>query len=147
MSGVVEAIYVAERHGAPQQAVTEASLTAAAGLEGDRFAGRRAVVTLIEAEAIERFRQQTGLAVGDGEIGRNLVTRGVALNPLVGKRFQIGEVCLEGMELCEPCATLGARLATAKVPAAEIVRAFVASAGIRAYVRSDGAIAPGAPVG
>jgi len=147
MSGVVEAIYVAGQHGAPQLAVAEARLSPDAGLVGDRHAGPDAVITLIEAEAIERFREQTGLTVADSDIGRNVVTRGISLNPLVGQTFHLGDARLEGMELCEPCAMLGARLETADVPAAEVVRTFVASAGIRAYVRSDGAVAPGTAVG
>lgn len=53
---------------------------------------------------------------------RNIVTEGVDLNALVGKRFRIGDALLEGIEPCDPCANLGGRLATASVPAPSVVR-------------------------
>ena len=43
--------------------------------------------------------------------GRNLLTRGVDLNALVGKRFRVGALECRGIELCEPCATMESRTA------------------------------------
>ena len=40
------------------------------------------------------------------ESRRQVATRGVDLNALVGRRFNVGELECEGMELCEPCAHL-----------------------------------------
>ncbi len=146
MSGVVESIYRAPTHGEPQQSVDAAKLTIAVGLEGDRYANSGGVVSLIEAEAVLAFNQATGLDIEPGDVGRNIVTRGIRLNPLVGKQFKIGDVLLEGMELCEPCATLGSRLESDTVDSAAVVKAFVASAGIRAIVRGTGGICPGSGV-
>ncbi len=145
MSGVIESIYSAASRGEPQQTVDAARLIIEVGLQGDRYANS-GVVTLIEAEAVEQFNETTGLDIGPGEVGRNIVTRGVRLNPLVGKQFKIADVRLEGMELCEPCATLGGRLASEAVSATEVVKAFVASAGIRAIVRSTGDICTGSAI-
>ena len=145
MSGVIESIYNAASRGEPQQTVDAARLIIEVGLQGDRYANS-GVVTLIEAEAVEQFNETTGLDIGPGEVGRNIVTRGVRLNPLVGKQFKIADVRLEGMELCEPCATLGGRLASEAVSATEVVKAFVASAGIRAIVRSTGDICTGSAI-
>ena len=145
MSGVIESIFVAQRHGEPQHAVDGANLTAAVGLEGDRYAGK-GVVSLIEAEAVERFNARTGLNIRPEQTGRNLVTRGVALNPLVGKRFQLGDALVEGFELCDPCAKLGARLATDAVSPRAIVKTFLESAGLRVRVLSSGPITPGTPI-
>ena len=60
-------------------------------------------VTLIEIEAIEALAREYDVHLAAGLARRNLVTRGVALNHLVGKIFAVGAVVLRGMRLCEPC--------------------------------------------
>ena len=139
MTAAIDAIFSAPEHGAAQSEKQQGKLTTNVGLEGDRHAGD-GVISLIEAEAVEAFNAQTGLNISAGATGRNLVTRGVALNPLVGQRFRIGDAELEGTELCDPCATLGKLLATEDISAAEIVRHFANSAGLRARVLSSGGI-------
>lgn len=147
MPGSIDSIYLASRHGEPQRQIDAAKLTIGVGLEGDRYANTSGgVVSLIEAENIERFNDRTGLSISPGETGRNIVTRGIRLNDLVGKQFRIGNVLLEGFELCEPCATLGRRLATATVDAPTAVAEFTHRAGVRAFVRGTGDIAPGSPI-
>ena len=145
MSGTIEAIYRASAHGEPQ-APTDTAMLTAAGLEGDRYAGAGpdgGVVSIIETEAVEQFNGDTGLAIGAAETGRNIATRGVRLNVLVGQRFKLGGAVLEGFELCEPCASLGAKLSMATVTAAAVVANFAHSAGIRARVIEGGSIAVG----
>jgi len=147
MSGSIDSIYLATSHGDPQRPVDAGKLTVGIGLEGDRYANvDGGVVSLIEAEAVAAFNAQTGLSVTAAETGRNVVTQGVRLNELVGKQFRLGEVLLEGFELCEPCAGLGKRLSTETVDAAAVVAAFAHSAGLRAFVRGTGDIAPGTVV-
>lgn len=145
MTGTLEAIYTAPAHGQAQTSQSKATLTAEVGLAGDRYAGS-GVVTLIEGEQIDAFNAATGLDISYADSGRNLVTRGVALNPLVGKQFQLGDALLEGFELCEPCATLGARLSTETVGAAEIVKQFTSKAGIRARVLGSSDIVTGSAI-
>ena len=142
MTGVVEAIYVSARHGEPKTRIPDAELQARVGLVGDRYAGH-GVVSIIEAEAVEDFNRVTGLDVSPGETGRNVVTRGVRLNDLVGREFRLGDAVLRGFELCEPCLNLGSRLATADVSPPQVVKAFTHSAGIRAHVVQSGRVAPG----
>ncbi len=142
MNGVVEAIYVSARHGEPKTPIADAELQASVGLVGDRYAGH-GVVSIIEAEAVDDFNRVTGLDVTPGETGRNVVTRGVRLNDLVGRTFRLGEAVLRGFELCEPCLNLGSRLATDEVGPPEVVKAFTHSAGIRAHVVESGRITPG----
>jgi MOSC domain-containing protein YiiM len=82
--------------------VDSVSAVAGKGLEGDRkFFARGArpggAITLIEAEVLE------DVGLSGPESRRQIVTRGVRLNELVGKRFFVGEVECEGVELCEPC--------------------------------------------
>jgi MOSC domain-containing protein YiiM len=72
------------------------------GLEGDRHYrpdGQRpgGAITLIEAEVLEDVGL-TGL-----QSRRQVVVRGVRLNDLVGRRFRLGEIECEGVEICEPC--------------------------------------------
>ena len=84
--------------------------TPAAGLEGDRYVGGEGTfsnpysrghdLTLIEAEVVD------DLGVAPEVPRRNVVTRGIDLNALVGRRFRVGEVECEGQRLCEPCAHL-----------------------------------------
>ncbi len=144
MSGRLEQIFFAPSHGAPLQPVEAAKLVNGRGLEGDRyFNASTGVVSLIEAEAIAAFNERTGLSIDAGMTRRCLVTRGIELNPLVNTRFRIGEVELEGFELCEPCASLGRSLATEAVSAGAVVKAFLRSAGLRAYVRGTGVVRPG----
>jgi MOSC domain-containing protein YiiM len=152
MTARVEAIYIAPESGAAMVTVTVASLIADCGIEGDRNFNAAGVapgnqVTLIEAEAVERFNAATGLAISPAAPRRNIVTRGVALNALVGKEFSVGPTTLQGVEWCEPCATLGKRIATGAVDAARVVKTFAHQAGLRARVVSGGTVAPGDAIG
>ena len=80
MTGTVEGIYLAAKHGDSQRAVPAARLTIGVGLEGDRHANSKGgVVTLIEAEAVERFIAETGLDITAADTGRNIATRGIGL--------------------------------------------------------------------
>ncbi len=115
----------------------------ARGLEGDRYTqvasrfSRHYQVTLIELEAIEAFRQETGLALTPEMPRRNIVTRGVRLNGLIGRRFRIGAALFEGAELCEPCGLF------AKRTHREVLKTLAGRGGLRAKVIKGGAIRPG----
>lgn len=146
MAGTIEAIYVCANHGDPKVSIPHAELREKVGLIGDRYAGH-GVVSIIEAEAVETFNDTTGLNVSPGETGRNVVTRGIRLNDLVGRTFRLGAATLKGFELCEPCLTLGGRLATSSVGPPDVVKAFTHSAGIRAYVVTSGQVSPGDEAG
>lgn len=125
-------------------------VVAGAGIEGDRYFDKHDEpgqnVTLIEAEEIERFASAHGRAEDLSITGRNLVTRGVRLNELVGKEFTVGQVRLRGVELCEPCLGLGKSLADASLSPAGVVKSFVHRAGLRADALSTGSISVGAAV-
>ncbi len=86
------------------------------GLRGDRYYSGDGIwnemdgeeteasdVTFIEAEAIEAVREDYDIDLGFGDPRRNVVTRDVALNHLVGERFTVGNVVCEGVGLCSPC--------------------------------------------
>lgn len=114
MHGSVEAIFLAGERGAPRTAVEHVRAVAATGLEGDRYFGHQRgggkhdserQVTLIEAEAVDAVRA-TGAAFAPGDARRNVVTRGVRLNELVGRTFRVGGALLRGTERCDPCSRL-----------------------------------------
>jgi MOSC domain-containing protein YiiM len=113
MNGTVESIWIASRAGEPMVGVPVARAVPGVGLEGDRYAAglghysddRRVSrdLTLIEAEVLEGLEREHGIALGAQEARRNVTTRGVRLNDLVGRRFLVGDVLCEGTCLCEPC--------------------------------------------
>ena len=140
----VTAIQVAPSKG-ERESVDSVVAISAHGLEGDYHAGKDdpQQVTLITKEAIESFNRETLNAFKDTDLGRNIVTSGVDLAGYIGKNFQIGEVTLEGLEHCQPCATLGARLAHYRLTASEVVKGFKDLGGIRARVVEGGVIRTG----
>lgn len=145
----VERIFTRPPSGGMQVEHQQAAVVAGAGIEGDRYFDHHDEpgqnITLVEAEEIELFLNEHKRAHDLSITGRNLVTRGVRLNDLVGRDFSIGTVRLRGVELCEPCLGLGTALQSEELSAAQVVRRWVRRAGLRADVLSSGTIVRGAP--
>jgi MOSC domain-containing protein YiiM len=143
----IERIFVARKRGEPQMSVDSVRVVLGRGIEGDRnFAKSKHVgqnITFVAAEEIERFVTESGLPIDLSGTRRNIVTRGVPLNDLVGREFTIGEARFRGVELCEPCSRLGAHLRNEEVSAARIIRLFAHRAGLRADVLSTAVIKVG----
>jgi MOSC domain-containing protein YiiM len=119
--------------------VESATAIAGKGLVGDRHysedgARPGGALTLVDAAEVERV----GLEPGTSR--RQLTTRGVDLNALVGKRFRVGEVECFGVELCEPCAHLQS------LTRPGIIEDLVHRAGINADIVTGGEIRVGDPV-
>ena len=146
----VERIFIGPAAGEPQVECESIVVVAGSGIEGDRYFGRQDEpgqnISLIEAEELEAFMRERGDLDDLSASRRNLVTRGIRLNELVGRDFFIGDVKLRGVELCEPCLGLGAALASPELPAADVVKRLLHRAGLRADVLSSGVIALGAKV-
>lgn len=91
----------------PQQS---AALVTASGIEGDHYQTQRngaRQVTLIAAEDIAAIASFVGAdTIAPDLLRRNLVTRGVNLLALKGRRFRIGDVVLEGSGDCAPCSRM-----------------------------------------
>jgi MOSC domain-containing protein YiiM len=114
--GRLLSIYIAGRKCATLEQVEEAEAVPGSGLAGDRYFLQQGTfskpgspdreITLIEMEAIEALAQERQMMLQPGQARRNLVTRGVPLNHLVGREFRIGDVVLRGLRLCEPCGHL-----------------------------------------
>lgn len=136
--GSVERIAVTPRESALPAHVAEVEV-GPRGLAGDRYhdAGD---VTLIEAEALEGLRADTGIELSHEESRRQVLTRGISLNELVGRRFRVGSVELVGAELCEPCAHLQSLTHDG------VLRGLVHRGGLRADIVREGRIAVGDPV-
>jgi MOSC domain-containing protein YiiM len=151
--GSVEAIVIAPQAEAAMVRVQQAAVRAGRGLEGDRYFdqrgsfsdahGRGHDLTLIEAEVLDALRLPGGQLVPE-DARRNVVSRGVDLNALVGKRFRIGDVECFGQRLCEPCALLERLAADAGKPG--VLRALIHKGGLRADVLTDGEIRVGATI-
>jgi MOSC domain-containing protein YiiM len=106
------AIFLHREPSAAMEPADSVSIKMHAGLEGDHYSLERPdhepdqEVTLIEWEAVEGAVKESGIPLSIAECRRNLVTKGVRLNPLVGQEFEIGDVRLKGIRLCHPCSHL-----------------------------------------
>jgi hypothetical protein len=142
-TGVVEALLVAPDAESPMERVESAAAVAGHGLDGDRYRDGRGTfsgrgvgyeLTLVAAEELD------DLGIAWELSRRNVVTRGIDLNALVGRRFRIGEVECVARRLAEPCAHLE------RVSGAGLLRPLVHRAGIRADILGGGTVAVGDPI-
>jgi hypothetical protein len=141
----IEAIHISAVARTPVVAAAEAMLVAGRGIIGDRYFDGSGTFsdwpldhefTLIEAEAIEAVKAEYGLSLAPGETRRNVTTRGIALNALVGRFFRLGEsVLCRGTRLCHPCAHL--EVVTAK---GGLARLLADRGGLRAHILVGGLI-------
>ena len=145
--GTVEGIYIADDAAQPLVPVDKIKAVVGLGLEGDRYFHKRGTfshkpkrgreVTLIEVESIEAAQKDYGLDVTAADARRNIATRCVPLNHLVGKRFKVGDATLIGIRLCEPCTHL------TKLVNADFRKALIHRGGLRAEVQEGAEIHPG----
>ncbi|MDX1749276.1 MAG: MOSC domain-containing protein [Methylophaga sp.] len=144
---MIKAIFTASENLGGQRQVPEIDLVAGKGIKGDRnfdksqWPGQN--ITFIEQEEISEFNQRFSQQISLSDTRRNVITEGARLNDLVGQVFRIGDVSFKGVELCEPCSTLGALLENDSVSKKAVVKAFTHKAGLRADVLSDGQIRVG----
>lgn len=146
MHGTLAAIYISPKPKQPMQARDEARLVAGRGVDGDRYFQRQGTffkepapdreVTLIETEAIDIMARECAPFTA-AESRRNLVTRGIRLNDLVGREFQIGTVRLKGLRLCHPCAHL------TRLSGKQVLVGLAGRGGLRAQVQNEGTIRVG----
>jgi MOSC domain-containing protein YiiM len=135
--GSVVGLLVAPDAEKPLVRIDSVSAVAGRGLVGDRYfdgrgtfggTGRGYQVTLVEAEVLD------DVDLSWEQARRNIVTRGIALNTLVGQRFSVGTVECIGRRLAEPCSHLE------KLARPGLLRPLVHRAGLRADVLRDGEI-------
>jgi steroid delta-isomerase-like uncharacterized protein len=142
--GTLVSIYIVPTANAPLKSAEEVRAVPGKGLEGDRYFSSQGTysdrpspsreVTLIEMEAIEAVESEAGIKFDAGESRRNLVTRNVALNHLVGREFMVGTVRLRGIRLCEPCMHLEG------LTRKGVMAALIHRGGLRAQILSAGVL-------
>jgi MOSC domain-containing protein YiiM len=139
----VEAIYLFPVRGGAPSRRPSAHAVAGLGLDGDHHQAQPSLfglcekpenqLTLIEGEALDRLRPP----LPPGASRRNLVTRGVPLNDLVGRTFRIGAMRARGLELCDPCLHLE------EMTRPGVLRALVNRGGLRAEILETGTVNEG----
>jgi hypothetical protein len=147
--GEVVAIHIAFGSGQPMQAVNEIEAIAGEGLAGDRYRdgtgfyspnpitpGAREL-TLIAEETLTAVERETGITLLPEEHRRNITTRGIDLDALIGKRFTIGAVTCEGIRACPPCTHLE------EVTGKPVMPPLVHRGGLRARIVSGGQLRVG----
>jgi MOSC domain-containing protein YiiM len=143
----VVSLHIAPTGSAPMKSLREVQAVAGQGLAGDRYAvklgtyssnpGSGRDVTLIELEAIEALRRDYQISLEPGMTRRNIVTRGIALNHLVGVDFNVGAARLRGTRLCDPCAHME------KLTVKGALRGLIHRGGLRAEIVRGGLIRVG----
>ena len=143
MAGRVEGIFITDTKRVLPEPIERVEAVAGTGLRGNRYfyaegdAPPGSAITLIAAEALEAFESETGIPLSAAESRRNVLVRGIDVNALVGKRFRIGDVECEGVELCEPCTTLQS------LTRPGVLKGMVHRAGLNADILTGGEIAVG----
>lgn len=133
----------------PLDSVQTVNAVAGKGLEGDRYFLQTGTfskpqpdreVTFIEAEAIDALAREYDTTITPGEARRNIVTRGLPLNHLVDREFNVGQARFRGIRLCEPCGHL------AKLTNDKVRKGLIHRGGLRAQIVQSGTITVGDPV-
>tara|TARA_Y100000768_G_C23542442_1_gene479842 strand:- start:18 stop:464 length:447 start_codon:yes stop_codon:yes gene_type:complete len=109
------------------------------GIIGDRhfkeFNDPYNQLSLIESENIDYYNIKYGLNIPYIDFRRNIITKGIRLNDLIGKKFLVGEVELEGIDLCRPCRHLCELL-----DQDNIIKEFLRRGGLRCQILSSSSI-------
>ena len=92
-------------------------------------------LSIIEGENIDEYNLKNKLNIPYLNFRRNIVTRGIKLNVLVGKKISVGSVKLEVLDLCRPCRHLSEKLGRN-----DIIKEFLRKGGIRCQIMNDGKI-------
>lgn len=147
--GSVISINIAPEAAGKMQSISEVRAVAGQGLEGDRYFGKQGTfsdnpnttgreVTLIESEAIDALDRDYGVKIDQNDARRNIVTRGVALNHLVGREFRVGDVRMRGVRLSEPCNHMASLVSEEMKD--KIRLGLMHRGGLRADILNDGVI-------
>ena len=109
------------------------------GVVGDRhfseFNDPYCQLSLIESENIDFYNSKYNLNIPYVDFRRNIITKGIPLNDLIGKRFLVGNVKVEGIDLCRPCRHL-----TEMLNQDNILKEFLRKGGLRCQILSSSMI-------
>jgi MOSC domain-containing protein YiiM len=144
--GRVVGIFIGPEPEKPMRNVTHVTAVAGRGLEGDRYfqpgenGDPTAEITLIESEAIEVAAAESGVDIRPADTRRNIITSGVRLDDLLGKKFRLGEVEVEALEPNPPCRHL------AELAGKPLLRPLARRGGVRGRIVKGGRLETGDPI-
>ena len=140
--GEVLKLGITKNNNQPIKEVNSIEVLANKGIIGDRhfheFNDPYNQLSLIESENIDDYNIKFGLNIPYIDFRRNIVTKGIRLNDLIGKKFLVGEVELEGVDLCRPCRHLCELL-----DQDNIIKEFLRKGGLRCQILSSSSIEVG----
>ena len=132
-------IGITEKNNQKIQEVQTIKVIANQGIVGDRhfkeFNDPFNQLSLIESENIDYYNIKYGLNIPYIDFRRNIITKGIKLNDLVGKKLKIGSVVVEGMDLCRPCRHLNESLNQHN-----ILKEFLRKGGLRCQILTSSSI-------
>ena len=115
------------------QEVDSIKVIANKGVIGDRhfkdYNDPYCQLSLIESENIDYYNIKYGLNISYIDFRRNIITKEIDLNNLIGKKFFIGEAEVEGIDLCRPCRHL-----TEMLNEKNILKEFLRKGGLRCRI-------------
>jgi len=124
------------------QEVEEINVLAGEGIIGDRYFDEstedRNQLTLIESENIDYYNQKFNLKIPYLNFRRNIVTKDIKLNDLIGKKIIIGKTKIKGIDLCRPCKPLQENLGQDN-----IIKEFLRMGGLRCAILTSSNIKVG----
>ena len=133
---------IAANNTQPIKEVNSIEVLANKGIVGDRhfhdFNDPFSQISLIESENIDEYNIKFGLNIPYINFRRNVVTKGIQLNDLIGKKLKVGNVELEGIELCRPCKHL-----TEMLNQKNVLKEFMRKGGLRCQILSSSEITIG----
>ena len=136
---VVYEIGITEKNNQEIEKKETIEVVASKGIVGDRyfhdFNGDREQITLIESENIDYYNNTFNTKFTYVEFRRNIITKNIKLNDLVGKTIQVGNIKLKVNDLCRPCKDLQQRLGKSN-----IIKEFLRRGGLRCEILSSGTI-------
>tara|TARA_Y100000590_G_scaffold439233_1_gene563007 strand:+ start:735 stop:1181 length:447 start_codon:yes stop_codon:yes gene_type:complete len=139
---IVFKIGIAEKNNQEIKKKETIEVVASKGIVGDRyfhdFNGDGEQITLIESENIDYYNKTFNTNFKYLDFRRNIVTKNIELNILVGKTILVGKIKLQVNDLCRPCKNLQNRLGQNN-----IIKEFLKRGGLRCQILTSGVISVG----
>jgi len=141
----VSKICITNKSAEEMQDVNKVKVIASKGIVNDRYFNENndqaLQITLIESENIDYYNQISETNIPYISFRRNIITKGIQLNDLVGKEFLIGNVKIKGHRLCAPCRYLQEMLKQKN-----LVKKLLNRGGLRCEILIDGIISVNDPI-
>ena len=141
----VSKICITSKSAEEMQDVNTVEVIASKGIVKDRYFNENnnqdIQITLIESENIDYYNQISETNIPYISFRRNIITKGIQLNDLVGKEFLIGNVKIKGHRLCAPC-----RYLQDKLKQKNLVKKLLNRGGLRCEILTDGIISVNDPI-